>query len=226
MTRKRINVDTAIAQILSEEEEDIDGSDYGNESDFETEDDAESSGNDDNICDDNNLQQQQPVSSGSVRSSPCAYNNYNVFTDRFYTSVQLAEYLLNHGIGFCGTAMTNRKIFPKCLKKTNKQMRKGESEMLFNCKVAAFVWMDKKPIYFVTSIYVDDPITSVSRYDATQHKKIPIQCPMAVKYYNQFMGGTDKNDQMTRLQKCRRHYKWPRRLVMKFLCGRHIMPMF
>ena len=30
------------------------------------------------------------------------------------------------------------------------------------------------------------------------------------------MGGTDKNDQMTRLQKCRRHYKWPRRLVMKF----------
>ena len=72
MTRKRINVGTAIAQILSEEE-DIDGSDYGNESDFETEDDGESSGNDDNICDDNNLQQQQPVSSGSVRSSPCAH---------------------------------------------------------------------------------------------------------------------------------------------------------
>ena len=30
------------------------------------------------------------------------------------------------------------------------------------------------------------------------------------------MGGTDKNDQMTRLQRCRRHYKWPRRLTMKF----------
>ena len=28
--------------------------------------------------------------------------------------------------------------------------------------------------------------------------------------------GTDKNDQMTRLQKYRRHYKWPRRLIMKF----------
>ena len=73
--------------------------------------------------------------------------DYNVFTDRFYTSVQLAEYLVNHGIGLCGTAMTNRKLFPKCLKKTNKQMQKGESEMLFNGEVAAFVWMDKKAIY-------------------------------------------------------------------------------
>ena len=73
MARKRINVDAAIAQILSQEEEHIDGSDYGNESDFDTEDDGESSGNDDNICDDNNLQQLQPVSSGSVRSSPRAH---------------------------------------------------------------------------------------------------------------------------------------------------------
>ena len=56
MARKRINVDAAIAQILSQEEEDIDGSYYWNESDFDTEDDGESSENDDNICDDNNLQ--------------------------------------------------------------------------------------------------------------------------------------------------------------------------
>ena len=32
-----------------------------------------------------------------------------------------------------------------------------------------------------------------------------------------FMGGTDKNDQMAKLQKSRRHYNWPRRLVMKFM---------
>jgi hypothetical protein len=30
------------------------------------------------------------------------------------------------------------------------------------------------------------------------------------------MGGTDKNDQLTKLQRCRRQYKWPRRLVVKF----------
>ena len=31
------------------------------------------------------------------------------------------------------------------------------------------------------------------------------------------MGGTDKNDQMTRLHKTRRHHRWPRRLFVKFI---------
>jgi hypothetical protein len=41
--------------------------------------------------------------------------NYTIFTDRFYTSVKLAEYLMNLDIQLCGTAMTNRKDFPKAL---------------------------------------------------------------------------------------------------------------
>ncbi|XP_050392713.1 piggyBac transposable element-derived protein 4-like [Patella vulgata] len=142
--------------------------------------------------------------------------NYILFMDRFYTSVELAEYLLNKGIGMCGTAMTNRKEFPKFLKRTNKQMHRGDCEIVYNGNVSALVWMDKRPIYFVSSVYVDAPFTSVPRYDAKEHRRVPVPCPVVVKAYNQFMGGTDKNDQMTRLQKCRRHYKWPRRLIMKF----------
>jgi hypothetical protein len=41
--------------------------------------------------------------------------NYTIFTDRIYTSVKLAEYLMNLDIQLCGTAMTNRKDFPKAL---------------------------------------------------------------------------------------------------------------
>lgn len=142
--------------------------------------------------------------------------NYCVYTDRFYTSVKLAEFLLSRGIHICGTAMTNRKLFPKELIKKNGQLKKGESELLFNGKVAAIVWQDKRPVYFVTSVYVDSADVTVPRYDPTQHRRVPVPCPKAVKYYNQYMGGTDKNDQMTKLQRCRRHYKWPRRLFMKF----------
>ena len=91
--------------------------------------------------------------------------NYCVYTDRFYTSVQLAEFLLTRGIRTCGTAMTNRRLFPKQLKKKQGQLRKENSELLFNRKVAAIVWQDKKPVYFVTSIYVDAP-TTVLMYDA------------------------------------------------------------
>ncbi|KAK6191057.1 hypothetical protein SNE40_002805 [Patella caerulea] len=40
--------------------------------------------------------------------------------------------------------------------------------------------------------------------------------PKLIQDYNKFMGGCDKNDQMTKLYKTRRHYRWPRRLFMKF----------
>ena len=73
--------------------------------------------------------------------------------------------------------------------------------MLFNGKAAAIVWMDKRSIYFVTSVFVNQPSTTVSRYDSAEHRKVSVSCPAAVKKCNQFMGGTDKNDQMTGLYK-------------------------
>jgi len=40
--------------------------------------------------------------------------------------------------------------------------------------------------------------------------------PKIAQAYNSFMGGMDRNDQVTKLCKIRRHYKWPRRLLVKF----------
>ena len=65
--------------------------------------------------------------------------NCIVYTGRFYTSVHLSEYLLTKGIGACGTAMTNRQSFPKCLQRNPRKMSTGDSEMLFNGKVGAIV---------------------------------------------------------------------------------------
>lgn len=146
---------------------------------------------------------------------PYEGQNYCIFTDRYYTSVTLAKYLReNQGTYLCGTALTNRKLFPKQLIK--KKMTRGTSEILFDGKVAAAVWCDKKPIYFVTTKYVSSSLVTVLRYDTKEHQRVPVQCPTMVKAYNQHMGGTDKNDQLTKLQRCRRHYKWPRRLMVKF----------
>jgi hypothetical protein len=147
---------------------------------------------------------------------PFSMRNHCIFTDRFYTSVTLAEYLLQQqGTRVCGTAMTNRKKFPKELVK--KKMERGTHSLLYNGTTAAVVWCDKKPIYFLSTKYVTDSDVAVLRYDAKEHKRMPVACPALVKAYNSFMGGTDKNDQMTKLQRCRRHYKWPRRLTMKFM---------
>lgn len=135
--------------------------------------------------------------------------NHCIFTDRFYTSVTLAEYLLEkHRTRLCGTALTNRKKFPT---------ERGSHSLLYSGNTAAVIWCDKKPIYFVSNKYINDADTTVLRYSANEHKRVPVSCPALVKAYNKYMGGTDKNDQMTKLQKCRRHYKWPRRLMVKFI---------
>ena len=42
--------------------------------------------------------------------------------------------------------------------------------------------------------HVNPPLQTVMRYNGREHRRIPITCPKAVKSYNQFMGGTDKND--------------------------------
>lgn len=41
--------------------------------------------------------------------------------------------------------------------------------------------------------------------------------PLLVHEYNKFMGGCDQNDQMTRLNKSRKHYWWPCGLFIKFI---------
>ena len=95
-------------------------------------------------------------------------------------------------------------------------MERG-SKCLFNGTVAAYVWCDKKPIHFLSTSHVSEPATDVRKYNATEHRRLPVACPAVVKRYNEFMGGVDRNDQMTRLNKSRKHYKWPHRLMVKFV---------
>ena len=58
------------------------------------------------------------------------------------------------------TVNTSRKKFPKSLVKKTKELERGHFELLYNGKVAAGVWQDKKPIYFVTSAFVTSPPVS------------------------------------------------------------------
>jgi len=64
--------------------------------------------------------------------------------------------------------------------------------------------------------YVNTANDTVLRYSATEHKRVPVSCPAIAKPYNAYMGGTDRNDQLTKLHRSRWHYKWPRRLIIKF----------
>ena len=83
-------------------------------------------------------------------------------------------------------------------------------------KTFPYVWQDRKPIMFFSKYHDpnDDNVTNRRNKDGTQ---VQLPIPKAAKDYNQYMGRTDLNDQMTRLQKSRKHYRWPKRLIVEGL---------
>ena len=63
---------------------------------------------------------------------------YDLYTDRFYTSPQLAEELLQIGTTFTGTAMSNRKNMPVALK--SRKQKKGEVDTYCKGSMAVVQW--------------------------------------------------------------------------------------
>ena len=77
------------------------------------------------------------------------------------------------------------------------------------------VWSDRKPINFLSTCHDAQKIGRAERRNK-DGTVIKINMPQLVSDYNHYIGGTDKNDQMTRLYRTR-HHCWPRRLVIKFV---------
>ena len=61
-------------------------------------------------------------------AQPLFDKGYKIYTDRFYTSPLLADYLSKVGLATCGTVMVTRKDFPQELKQLKSEMKKGDYE--------------------------------------------------------------------------------------------------
>jgi len=82
--------------------------------------------------------------------------------------------------------------------------------------MTAVVWYDKRPIYFLTTFHDPTVTTSVNRKNK-DGSIVSVTCPRLVVEYNKYMGGVDLNDQVSKLFKPRKHYRWPRRMLMKII---------
>ena len=116
--------------------------------------------------------------------------------------------------GVVGTIQQNRKHFPQALKEKRKRAR-GESVYQCSSNITCLVWQDRKPISFISNYHNPEDVSTGNRRneDGTVQE---VTMPHMVKDYNKFMGGCNKNDQMTRLHRSRRHYHWPRRLLDRY----------
>lgn len=129
---------------------------------------------------------------------PLVGKNHHVFVDNFFSSIPLAENLLQDKIYVCGTVCANRQGIPReGAPKTQggvKRLRQGESLFLRKGNVVVTVWKDKKPVYFLST--QSNPVGD-DRVNRRQRDGSIVEVPSVpvVKSYNS-MGGVDLSDQL------------------------------
>ena len=129
---------------------------------------------------------------------------YHVYCDNYFTSVRLAGDLLEQGTTLVGTTRPDRVDFPKAA--INKEVVAGDSRgiavtIVLDNKVHCFVWLDKKPVFFIDTLFGRTAFCTVPR-GLPDGTSIRVDCPEAVKAYNENMGGVDLADQMRRFYTC------------------------
>lgn len=130
--------------------------------------------------------------------------------DRFFTSIRLMDTFQFAAVGTC---MANRKNVPK----STKMLAQGESEFLCNSSDTLWCkWQDTKEVMLVSNCHSND-LCTVQR-KAKDGSKLVVECPAALKTYNEYMGGVDLADQMsTPYDLDRKSDKWWKKVFYKLL---------
>ena len=146
---------------------------------------------------------------------PCLHKGYSVYTDNYYSSPVLFEDLLAAGTTATGTIRTNRKHFPKILKRASgeRPQERGTTTFAYHNNITVVRWIDNRDVYAISTLN-SDLLTKVKRQvDGTVKE---ITCPEIISDYNSFMGGVDLADQaMCYYSMGRKTLKWWRRVFWR-----------
>ena len=153
--------------------------------------------------------------------APLTHQGYQLYLDNYYTSVPLLLYLSWKGILACGTMRKNRKYFPRDQLSANvKKMKRGEY-LWASCKsLNAMVWIDSKPVYFLSSIHdqsLGEPVTRNKKNKEGVYEKVNTTCPQLAIDYNKHMIAVDRSDQNAIVRKDRKQKRYYMRIFIAFL---------
>lgn len=160
----------------------------------------------------------------------------HVFTDRFYSNLDLAEALLAWKAHTTGTIMLHRKGLPeevrparpkkdKAKKQTNKnlptpklKLKTGETKIYRkNDEVSLLLWKDKNLVAILSTLFGDNSTQTVRRYKKGGVGEL-VKKPTAVCEYNKHMGGVDIADQyISSYSFTRKSLKWWRKMFFWLL---------
>lgn len=137
--------------------------------------------------------------------APFYGSNRGVTTDNFFTTVPLANFLLQQNITLTGTMRKNNRYIPE--KMLNLKDRTEKSSIFYfsgDLTLVSYVPKKNKNVILLSSEFHD---TSLEIGDKKR--------PELVIHYNVTKGGVDNGDRMTKLYTCSRTTRrWPLRMFM------------
>ncbi|ENN81371.1 hypothetical protein YQE_02226, partial [Dendroctonus ponderosae] len=145
-----------------------------------------------------------------------------VFTDRYFTSIPLIDFLFSRKVFLAGTIMANRIPKNAGISSDNdlKKKKRGSYDQLVrdDGKISLVKWFDNKPVNLASSCMGVEPEGSCRRWSKSERKYIDIKQPAIVKNYNAFMGGVDLLDRVIGKYSMRnRTNKWTIRTIFHFI---------
>ncbi|KAK8373591.1 hypothetical protein O3P69_011740 [Scylla paramamosain] len=115
--------------------------------------------------------------------------NHILYTDNYYTSPALTQYLLQEETGTCGTVRKFRKHWPAF----PDTQERGTVKKKECGPMLALQWVDKRPVNILTTVHTGD-LQDSGKVD--HHTQEPVKKPDAVIDYNINMRLVDKSDMM------------------------------
>jgi len=149
--------------------------------------------------------------------------NHILFTDNWYTSLDVARLCLLREIHVVGTIKTNRSGIPKdgiFPAKGAGVKARGEMKSMYNATESTYftAWMDNKPVHMLHTFPTES--FTCDRKDKTdgEWRKLSVNRPTIIGLYNKGMGGTDKLDQKTSYYSYEHSsVRWTHRIFSHFL---------
>ena len=116
----------------------------------------------------------------------CCFEFDKIFADNFFTGIPLVQTLLEDGFFYGGTVRQPR--MKNCQLKSEKDLIKegrgsNDFKVMSDASIIIVQWFDKKPGNLISSFIGIEPVDSMKRYDAKQHKYSDVPRPYIVKQY-------------------------------------------
>ena len=140
---------------------------------------------------------------------PYLGRGHTLYIDNWYTSPLLAEELLKHDTGVCGTVKTNRKHMPE----NEKKMEKKDVLFFQSKNILLTKWQDKREVNVLSTVHNPIVVRQKSRsYNSWVWK------PECVVHYNINMRQVDQCDGMIASVECaRKTQKWYKKIFFHML---------